>query len=94
MQFDTLITHISDEFIIHSMEPYLNVLQLLASRECNGPINIYNHQIIYENRFDELVCWVMLQFPCQKSLLMLVADLSAKLVKLLGKPLFTRLHSS
>ena len=77
------IDNISDELIVNSMELYLTVLQLLASRECKGPINIYNHHIVYENRFDKLVCWFMLQFSCQKSLLMLVADRSAKLVKML-----------
>ena len=70
------------------------MLELLASRECVGRINVYNHHIVYGNRLDKLVCWFVLQFPYQKCLLMLVAVVSSKLVMMLEKPLLTRSHSS
>ena len=69
------------------MTLYLYVVESLSSRECVDRINIYNHHIVYGNGFDKLVCWFMLQFLYQKSLLMLVAVVSSKLVMMLEKPL-------
>ena len=76
------------------MTLYLYVLESLSSRECVDRINIYNHHIVYGNGLDKLVCWFTLQFLYQKSLLMLVAVVSSKLVMMLEKPLLTRSHSS
>ena len=94
LQFYIEITHISDELTVQSMTFYLYELELISSRECVDRINIYNHHIVYGNGLDKLVCWFMLQFLYQKSLLMLVAVASAKLAMISGKPLLTRSHSA
>ena len=47
-------------------------------------MKIYKHHIVYGNV-------LLLQFPCQKSLLMRVAAVSSKLVMMLGKTTLQRL---
>ena len=68
------IAKISDNSIVYPITLYSIVL---VSRESGGRINSCDHHIVYGNGLDKMLYWFMLQFPCQKSLLMRVVAVSS-----------------